>query len=56
MYFERSRIVGLKDTPAALITGTVCDREEVKKYIVASPPLITFPFVLRSQRQWEEFS
>lgn len=41
MHFERSRIVWLKDTPAALIIGTVCDREEVKNCIVASPPLHT---------------
>lgn len=38
MHFERSWSVGLKDAPAALIIGTLCDREEVKKYIVASPP------------------
>lgn len=43
MHFERSWIVGLKDTPAALIIGAACDREEVKKNIVACPPLITSP-------------
>lgn len=61
MHFESSWIVWLKDTAAALMSGTVCDHEEVKNVIVASPPLIsttiilstdftiTFPFVLPSQ-------
>lgn len=39
MHFESSWIVWLKDTAAALMIGTVCDREEVKKCIVASPPV-----------------
>lgn len=58
---ESSWIVWLKDTAAALMSGTVRDHEEVKNAIVASPPLIwpaiilstdftiTFPFVLPSQ-------
>ena len=63
MHFESSWIVWLKDTAAALMIGTVCDHEEVKNCIVASPPLISpaiilstdftimFPFVLPSQTQ-----
>lgn len=57
-HFESSWIVWLKDTAAALMSGTVCDHEEVKNGIVAVPPLIwpaiifstdftiLFPFVL----------
>ncbi len=46
MLYESSWIVWLKDTAAALMSGTVCDHEEVKNGIVASPPLISPAIIL----------